>query len=247
MSKLFFLSFSVCTWFMLAGFAYAIEITPMVVTFSLNKGGNSTSSLVHNDLPRDIAFDIQIFEIQFSEQNITQEPQLVALTESPLWVFPPSLYLKPGQAQRLQFKWLAKALPGTDKSYQVSLVEQPIATHLTSNSSKLRLLLNFNLVVHVDQPKLRPSLMVGPLSIEGANITANIHNIGAGASRLSDYELKLTNVNSGVLLQRILKQQLKAQGYDVFFAPNSLSHIKLPLPNTISKGSLKQLHLELVE
>ncbi|WP_372858862.1 hypothetical protein [Pseudoalteromonas sp.] len=244
MRGLYYATFLV--WTLTAGFCYAIEVTPMVVAFSPTGSSNTATSLVYNSLPRDIAFDILVNEIQFSEQDPKQEPQLVAQAEPPLWVFPPSLYLKPGQAQRLQFKWLADAIPSTDKSYQVSLVEQPINTPLINNSSKLSVLLNVNLIVHVDQPKLTPSLKVGELYLEGANIMASIRNTGAGASRLSDYKIKLINTSTGVLLQRILQQQLKALGYDVFFAPNSVQQIKIPIPKTITGGSLKNLRLELV-
>ena len=227
---------------MLALPAYALEVTPMVVTFSPNGVSNGASSLVHNQLPRDIAFDIQVYEIQFTQD----EPQLVPLENSPLWVFPPSLLLQAGQSQRIQFRWLDKMLPTTDKSYQVSLIEQPLNAHLADKASQLTMLLNVNLIVHVDQPQLIADLAVGQSHIEGTDIMVNIINKGLGASRLSDYEIKLTDESSGVLIERILKQQLKAQGYDVFFAPNSSNYIKIPKPKSIKKDSFKSLRLELM-
>jgi hypothetical protein len=244
MRGLYWVSF--LAWVMIARLCYAIEVTPMVLSFSPVGSSNSGNSLVYNNLPRDIAFDILVYEIQFSEQGPNQDPQLVALREPPLWVFPPSLYLKPGQAQRVQFKWLAGKLPNTDKSYQVSLVEQKLVTSDLNNASKLSVLLNVNVIVHLDQPKLMPSLEVGGLYLEGTNIMANIKNTGAGASRLSDYKINLINMSTGVLFQRFLKHQLKAQGYDAFFAPNSTQQIKIPIPKTITEGDLKNLRLELV-
>lgn len=224
--------------------SFALEVTPMVVTLSPNKGqSNDASSLVYNQLPREIAFDIQVYEIQF--EHTAQK--LVPLENSPLWVFPPSLFLHSGQSQRIQFRWLDKELPVTDKSYQVSLIEQPInqAEPLTDKASQLTMLFNINLIVHVDQPQLTADLVVGESYIDGTNIIVNILNKGAGASRLSDYEVKLIDSND-VLISRVIKQQLKAQGYDVFFAPKSSHSIKIPKPKSIKEGSLKSVHLELV-
>ena len=184
---------------------FAVEVTPMVVTFSPDSRSSNASSLVHNQLPRDIAFDIQIYEINFSQGT----PKLISLDDSPLWVFPPSLFLQPGQSQQLQFRWLDKKLPSTDKSYQVSLIEQPIANQSINKQSQLTMMLNE----------------------------------GKGAGRLSDYEIKITK--NKTLSDRILKDQLKANGYDVFFAPNSTSVIKVPIPQSLQRGSLNHLRLVL--
>lgn len=233
------------SWITLIRPCYAIEVTPMVVTFSPDSYPKSASSLVYNNLPRDIAFDIQVFEIQFSREDPNQDPRLIPVVNQNLWIFPPSLYLLPGQAQRIQFKWLSDALPETDKSYQVSLVEQPVGNNLY-NSSKLTLLLNFNLIVHIDQRELNSNLVVGQPYNEGTYIMAKVINKGAGSSRLSDYEIKLIDTDTKVLIEHILKQQLKAQGYDVFFAPNSIQFIRIPISKLMQEGSLKNLRLELV-
>lgn len=229
---------------MLALPSFGLEITPMVVTFSPNSVPKGATSLVHNQLPRDIAFDIQVYQIQFTQD----EPQLIALDDSPLWVFPPSLLLQAGQSQRIQFRWSDKELPITDKSYQVSLIEQPISTAavIKEKASQLTMLLNVNLIVHVDQPQLIADLVVGESYIEGTDIMVNITNKGPGASRLSDYEIKVKDARNNAFISRILKQQLKAQGYDVFFAPNSAQHIRIPIPESIKKGHLKSVQLELV-
>lgn len=232
-------------WMTLTQTCYAIEVTPMVVTFSPDRYPTSASSLVYNNLPRDIAFDIQVFEIKFNQKALDPKMILIPEVNSSLWVFPPSLYLAPGQAQRIQFKWSGNTLPDTDKSYQVSLVEQPLDKN-SSNTSKLTLLLNFNLVVHIDQHELNSNLLVDELYNEGTDIIAKVINKGAGASRLSDYEVKLIDTNSEILIERIFKQQLKAQGYDVFFAPNSMQYIRIPRPKLIQESSLKNLRLELV-
>ncbi|MBH0037745.1 hypothetical protein [Pseudoalteromonas sp. SWN166] len=219
--------------------AFAVEVTPMVVTFSPDSRSSNASSLVHNQLPRDIAFDIQIYEIDFSQGT----PKLISLDDSPLWVFPPSLFLQPGQSQQLQFRWLDKKLPSTDKSYQVSLIEQPIRNQSINKQSQLTMLLNVNLIVHLDQPRLVPKLTIKEPHVEDGFIITKVLNEGKGAGRLSDYEIKI--IKNKTLSDRILKDQLKANGYDVFFAPNSTSVIKVPIPQSLQKGSLNHLRLVL--
>jgi len=220
---------------------YAIEVTPLVITLSPDSNSNLSSSLVHNKLPRNIAFDIQVFEINFSKGT----HQLVPLDDSPLWVFPPSLFLKPGQSQRLQFKWLDKEMPNMDKSFQVSLIEQPVTNQKPSEKSQITMLLNVNLIVHLDQLKLTPKLIISDTHVEGDFIVCQISNEGSGASRLSDYEIK---VNKGkTLIKHFLKDQLKAGGYDVFFAPKSTRSIKIPIPISLKYESVSDLTVVLAE
>jgi len=121
----------------------ALEVTPMVITLSPEKPSKIPSSLIYNQLPREIAFDIEIYEIDFS----TPSPSLIKLEDSPLWVFPPSLFLQEGQGQRIQFRWIGQRLPQQDKSYQVSLIEQPLASNIGSGTSQLKILMNVNLIL----------------------------------------------------------------------------------------------------
>jgi len=219
--------------------ASAIEVTPMVVTLSPNANSRLASSLVYNQLPREIAFDIQVYEIDFAHT----EPRLISLDDSPLWVFPPSLFLQEGQSQRIQFRWLDKEIPLTDKTYQVSLIEQPISKHISHKQSHLTMLLNVNLIVHVVQPQLDAELIIEKPNIKDGFITTQVINRGKGASRLSEYDIKITkNKDQSVY---ILKDELKANGYDVFFAPNSTRTIKIPIPETLKEGTLNHLRLVL--
>jgi len=212
----------------------------MVVTFSPEKTTHTPSSLVYNQLSRDIAFDIQVYEIEFTNTK----PTLIPLDEPALWVFPPTLFLKKGESQKLQFRWLDKALPVTDKSYQVSLIEQPIGGQTASKESQLTMLLNVNLIVHIDQQALVPHLIVKQPYIEGDSIKAQVENQGNGASRLSEYKIIVKFDDQIVNIQ---KQQLKAAGYDVFFAPKNEATIKIPLPEGIKARRSSQIHLDLVQ
>lgn len=220
---------------------FAVEVTPMVVTLSPDDNSSLSSSLVHNKLPRNIAFDIQVYEIDFSKGT----HQLVPLDDPPLWVFPPSLFLKPGQSQRLQFKWLNEEMPSTDKSYQVSLIEQPIKELNSSKKSQITMLLNVNLIVHLDQLKLTPKLLIKNTHVKGDFIFSQVSNEGSGASRLSDYEIKIKK--NKTVIKHFLKNQLKAEGYDVFFAPNSTRYIKIPIPTSLKDKSLSDINVVLAE
>lgn len=222
--------------------AQGVEVTPMVINFSPDDVVNVPYSLVYNQLSRDVAFDIQVYEVDFDPTGKT-EPKLVPLEDSPLWVFPPSLYLKAGKSQRIQFRWVGESKPAVDKTYQVSLVEQPIADLPIENQSKLTILLDVNLIVHIDQAALTPDLRVGETYVKGDTIFAKVINNGAGAGRLSDYDIEVKNGN--VEVENIAKQQLKSQGYDVFFPPNSTMFVKIPLSglHKINKNNTFKLEL----
>lgn len=208
---------------------YAIEVTPMVITFSPYDTSNIPFSVIYNQLPRDIAFDIQVYDVKFDKSGLS-EPKLIPLDDSPLWVFPPSLYLKAGKSQRIQFRWLGEALPQVDKTYQVSLIEQPVSSPIVDKKSKLTILLNVNLIVHVDQLSLTPHLIVEQPHLEKGMLIAKVVNTGSGASRLSDYNIEITE--NGVKKLKYYKDQLKSQGYDVFFL--------LKVPCLLSCQSLNQ-------
>lgn len=223
--------------------ANAVEVTPMVITFSPYDSVRTPFSLVYNQLPRDIAFDIQVYEVDFDPTG-NSEPKLIPIDDSPLWVFPPSLYLKAGKSQRIQFRWVGKNVPSVDKTYQVSLIEQPIANLPIEKQSKLTILLDVNLIVHIDQAVLTPDISVGPSNIKNGVLIAKVMNKGAGASRLSDYDIDI--VEDGVELKHIAKQELKSQGYDVFFPPKSAMFVKIPVSDLIKKNK-NNVKLELME
>lgn len=219
----------------------ALEVTPMVITLSPDKPSKIPSSFIYNQLPREIAFDIEVFEINFSESS----PSLKKLEDSPLWVFPPSLFLQEGQGQKIQFRWVAESFPKYDKSYQVSLVEQPLASNIGSDTSQLKILMNVNLVVHVDRDIYSPNLKILTSKIESGELLAQIKNEGEGAARLSDYKIKVTTNKS--VVATFEKQALLEKGYDVFFAPYATQTIKVKLPENIESREVGHLSLDLVQ
>ncbi|WP_245852141.1 hypothetical protein [Pseudoalteromonas espejiana] len=213
----------------------------MVITFSPEKPSKTPSSLIYNQLSREIAFDIEIYEIDFS----TPRPSLKRLENSPLWVFPPSLFLQEGQGQRIQFRWIAENLPQQDKSYQVSLIEQPLASNVGSGTSQLKILMNVNLVVHVDMDTYIPKLKILTSKIESGELIAQVKNEGEGAARLSDYKINVTTNKS--VETTFQKNALLENGYDVFFAPYATQTIKFKLPENIERGKVEHLSLELLQ
>lgn len=221
---------------------YAIEVAPMVITFSPFETSQIPSSTIYNDLSRDVAFEIQVYEVRFDPLGLS-EPSLIPLDDSPLWVFPPLLYLKSGKNQRIQFRWLGEAVPKTDKTYQVSLIEQSVKNEPEEKQSKLTVLLNINLIVHIDQLQMLPNLNIENITLDQDSIVAKVVNNGDGASRLSDYDMSI--FYNGVKREMYYKDQLKSQGYDVFFPPLSSAFIRVPLDFFVANSNSKKLHIEL--
>lgn len=221
---------------------YAIEVAPMVITFSPFETSKIPSSMIYNDLSRDVAFEVQVYEVKFDPLGLS-EPDLIPLEDSPLWVFPPLLYLKSGKNQRIQFRWLGETVPKTDKTYQVSLIEQSVANEPEEKQSKLTVLLNINLIVHIDQLKMLPNLNIENTHLEQNSIVAKVVNSGDGSSRLSDYDISI--FYNGVKKETYYKDQLKSQGYDVFFPPLSSMFIRIPLAFSVDNLNSKKMHIEL--
>ncbi|MCF7500428.1 hypothetical protein [Pseudoalteromonas sp. L1] len=208
---------------------FAIEVTPMVLTLDPTMSSQPAYSRVRNTLNRDLAFEIEVYEVDFSKK----QPQFHYLDEPPIWVFPPTIYLTKNEQQRIQFRWNGNT-PKTDKTYQVTLVEQVVSGQ-TSEVSQLTMLLNVNMIVHVHQQAFEANLVVENINCLEKQCSFDVRNFGDGASRLSEYEIIISSKDKPQLT--FDKQQLKALGYDVFFAPSAISHVSIPI--------LKEGHVDL--
>lgn len=194
----------------------------MVVTIDPLDSSKPAYTTVKNFFNRDAAFEIEVFEVDFS----APEPRFKFLENPPVWVFPPTLFLQKNQSQRVQLRWLG-SLPDTDKTYQISFVEQHLNLGESSDRSRLIMLLTLNLIVHIKQDSLEPHLVVNDCSCSKLMCELWVKNNGKGAARLSEYKVILELENKQTIIYE--KQELKSEGYDVFFAPFTEKKVVLPL------------------
>ena len=208
-------------------FCTAVEVSPMVLSLDPTKPQQVTYSTIHNVFNREVAFDIEIFEVDFSGP----EPMFRYLENSPVWVFPPTLLLHRGESQRIQLRWVSEA-PSLDKTYQISLVEQPLSNSANASEPQLTMLLNVNLIVHEHQESFLPDLVVEKSLCSNYSCEITVANNGKGAARLSEYDLTIYLPHQKTASFK--KQQLKASGYDVFFAPESKQQMLIPLKDSVN-------------
>ena len=227
LTKFVYLSF-----FFIFNTANAIELSPMVLTIDAKNGPFNASSIITNTLNRDFAFDVEVYKINF----LADGHFLELLEEPPFFIFPPAAFLKKGQSQKIQIQWLGQTPPDSDGSYMVTLAEQALVTDSAANNVKM--LFNFNLVVHLENPTLHANLLLRKSWIEQNEIVALIENMGKGNARLSDYEIAflktdpLSDVSSSITLYQ--KQQLKRLGIEAFLAPGTTNTIRIPLPSSLN-------------
>jgi len=208
-------------------FCAAVEVSPMVLTLDPTKPQQVTYSTIHNVFNREVAFDIEVFEVDFSGSK----PMFRYQENSPVWVFPPTLLLHRGESQRIQLRWVGDA-PSLDKTYQISLVEQPLSKPTNAFEPQLMMLLNVNLIVHVHQESFLPELVVEKSLCSNYSCEITVANNGEGAARLSEYDLTIYLPHQKIASFK--KQQLKASGYDVFFAPQSKQQMLIPLKDSVN-------------
>ena len=208
-------------------FCAAVEVSPMVLTLDPTKPQQVTYSTIHNVFNREVAFDIEVFEVDFSGSK----PMFRYQENSPVWVFPPTLLLHRGESQRIQLRWVGDA-PSLDKTYQISLVEQPLSKPTNAFEPQLMMLLNVNLIVHVHQENFLPELVVEKSLCSNYSCEITVANNGKGAARLSEYDLTIYLPHQKTASFK--KQQLKASGYDVFFAPESKQQMLIPLKDSVN-------------
>lgn len=208
-------------------FCAAVEVSPMVLTLDPTKPQQVSYSTIHNVFNREVAFDIEVFEVDFSGSK----PMFRYQENSPVWVFPPTLLLHRGESQQIQLRWVGDA-PSLDKTYQISLVEQLLSKPTNAFEPQLMMLLNVNLIVHVHQESFLPVLVVEKSLCSNYSCEITVANNGKGAARLSEYDLTIYLPHQKTASFK--KQQLKASGYDVFFAPQSKQQMLIPLKDSVN-------------
>ena len=136
------------------GTAYAMSVQPIVL--DLLAGGRRTSALirVENDQPDPTTVEVRVFEAEYTETGIRTTDRL----SDDLVVFPPQSLIAPGRTQTVRVQYVGEPNLARSRHYIVSIAQLPV--RLPEGQSAVQLLYNFNAVVGVGIPGVRPALSI---------------------------------------------------------------------------------------
>lgn len=136
------------------GSAQAFEVSPLIHRLdSIGRGATSTIT-VSNNTGVALPVEFNTYELQYIDDAIVRGPS----ADDDLLVFPPSVLLAAGAQQAVRLHWLGDPAPAIARSYLVAVEQIPLPDE--PGESGVRVLLSFNVVVHVSPPRARPELVV---------------------------------------------------------------------------------------
>ncbi|QFU05428.1 hypothetical protein FIU82_10555 [Pseudoalteromonas sp. THAF3] len=169
----------------------AVEVTPMVQHIS-HKPGSRGYFVIHNPSNREFAFELGVERIHFQDQGYSSSES------DDLMVFPPAMILKPGQSQRVQIVVDNIPANGVEASYFVRLLQQP----LILSQPQLQMLLDINVVVHLDVAGASSDVRIVDSNITAHNASLTLHNQGNARTYLSSLPLVLISADGEKVLLR---------------------------------------------
>ena len=224
----------------LSALAAATTIQPMVIDLTPTGRNASRTITVDNTSGAPLPVEIRVEEIAFDDSGAT-----VAGRSDDLRVFPLQAVIPPGQSQAFRVQWAGNPAVDRGKSYYVTVAQVPV--DLPSGQSGIQLLYNFQVLVSIAPPRVRPNLRIESASVGrdaegGPAPVIVVRNDSATQAYLSRGELALTSrdANGQVLFQRTISpaELQETLGFGLV-APGQRRSMTLPISLPAGAGSLE--------
>ncbi|MEH6446098.1 MAG: hypothetical protein V7784_19565 [Oceanospirillaceae bacterium] len=209
-----------------SGLTPALEVSPLVHEISSSGRGASGRLLIRNSSDSEVPLEMEVQRIDFSKDG----KYTLTTVEEDILVFPPAVLLRPGASQVVRLQWVGEPELAISRSYFIKL-SQPAVSLPQQPQNGVRLMLTFNILVHVASPGSQASLQVE--SVEqiknktGTVIQASIRNEGQRYSYISDAKLIITVGDKFLLVMQ--PGVLRERGEDVFLPPDSRRTVLIPV------------------
>ncbi len=218
------------------------EVSPLVHEMTDRGLGASSKIQIYNPTDSILPLEVEVKRILFDSSG----KQSIYLEDNELMVFPPALLIASGATQMLRLQWVGETEIEESRSYFVSL-SQAVLPLAGGNTNAVRLMLTFNVLVHIAHEGSISDLEV--LSTEiiktdvGSVLQAKIKNFGPRYTYLSNSGLKLASVAG--FSQHIPPGELRDLGKDVFIPPSVTRKVQIPLQG-VKLDLSGPIHLEVI-
>lgn len=134
--------------------ALAMTVQPVVVDLQTSGSGMSQVITVENTFPTALPVEIGIQQLDLAANGIKPTGQ----DPGDLLVFPPQALIEPGQTQTFRVQYVGDPALTKSKHYYVTVAQLPIK--LPEGQSAIQILYNFQVLVSVSPPGIKPKLVV---------------------------------------------------------------------------------------
>jgi P pilus assembly chaperone PapD len=219
--------------------ALATTVQPIVIDLNAVGNGTSHTITVENTNAERLPVEIRVESLAFGDDGAR-----VQGASKDLAVFPAQAVIEAGRTQTFRVQWAGGALDRS-KSYYVTVAQAPVA--LPQGQSAIQVLYNFQVLVSVMPPRVKPNLTVESASI-GRDAAGNpapvvvVHNDSAAHGYLSRGTLSLVERDAGgkTIFERTFapSEIQQAIGYGLI-GPGQRRSMVLPISLPSGSGSLE--------
>lgn len=134
----------------------AVAMTVQPVVLDLQTSGRQMSQVVtvQNTFTNPLPVELRVEELTFDQNGLHGTGH----DPGDLLVFPPQALIQPGQTQTFRIQWVGDPAIAKSKHYYVTIAQLPV--QLPAGQSAIQILYNFQVLVSVAPPGVKPNLKI---------------------------------------------------------------------------------------
>ena len=176
--------------------AEAMTVQPVVLDLSAVGRGMSQVVTVENTFTNPLPVEMRVEGLTFDEKGAHGDGK----DPGDLLVFPPSALIQPGQTQTFRVQYVGDPALAKSKHYYVTVAQLPVK--LPEGQSAIQILYNFQVLVSVAPPGVKPDLKVTAAAIgkndQGKPVPViTVTNDSNAHGYLSQGRLRIVETDSG--------------------------------------------------
>jgi fimbrial chaperone protein len=134
--------------------ASAMTVQPVVVDLQTSGRDMSQVVTVQNTSPTALPVELRVDELSVDNNGVHSTGH----DSGDLLVFPPQAIIQPGQAQAFRIQWVGDPALAKSRHFYVTVAQLPI--QLPQGQSSIQILYNFQVLVSVAPPGVKPDLKI---------------------------------------------------------------------------------------
>lgn len=142
-----------------AGALVAMTVQPVVLNLTTSGRGMSQVVTVENTFANPLPVEMRVQELRLDENGV----HTTGAESSDLLVFPGQALIQPGQTQAFRVQYVGDPALARSKHYYITVAQLPV--QMPQGQSAIQILYNFQVLVSVSPPNVRPSISVASAEI----------------------------------------------------------------------------------
>jgi fimbrial chaperone protein len=132
----------------------AMTVQPVVIDLAVGGQGMTQVLTVENTFANPLPVELRVEELSFDQDGAHGTGR----DPGDLLVFPPQALIQPSQTQTFRIQWVGDPALAKSRHYYVTVAQLPV--QLPQGQSTIQILYNFQVLVSIAPPGVRPNLQV---------------------------------------------------------------------------------------